>query len=154
MLDLLGNRSAIYGLGITIALMIFVALTANFAIITYAVTIFQIVGASIDPYVSSIVLAVALILGSLTTTYFADKLGRRALNLVSLLGSAVGLAVCALYHFLYLKGVDLSLFAWVPVVSLSFVTFISAVGISPLAAVCSVENLPSKVLYSFFPPII
>lgn len=91
-------------------------------------------------------MAVALILGSLTTTYLADKMGRRTLNLVSLMGSALGLINTALYQFLYLNGFDLSTFAFLPVASLCFVMFISSAGIIPLALTCSVENLPSKVI--------
>lgn len=93
----------------------------------------------------SIMLAVALILGSLFTTYLADTLGRKFLNLISLMGSAVGLFATALYHYLNINGYDLTGFAWVPVVSLSLVVFISSVGIMPLAFLCSVEYLPPKV---------
>lgn len=107
--------------------------------------IFEKVGKSVDPYISSIILAVALIFGSLATTYLADILGRRLLNIVSLFGSACGLLSMSLYHYLYVKDYDLSAFTWVPVISLSFVIFISSAGIVSLAFVCSVENLPTKV---------
>lgn len=86
-----------------------------------------------------------LILGSLSTTVFADRLGRRVLNSVSLMGSACGLGITALYRYLSLNGIDVTSFAFVPIVSLCFVVFVSAAGIVPLALVCSVENLPSKV---------
>lgn len=103
------------------------------------------VGTHLDPYMSSIMLAVAQILGSIATTYLADKLGRKMLILVSLMGSACGLLVTALYYYLTLNGYDLSAFAWIPVASLSFVIFISAAGITPLMDVCAVEYLPKKV---------
>lgn len=139
------NRAALKGLGIGFALAIIAQLPANFILINYAVMIFEKVGQSVDPYISSIILAVALILGSLATTYLADILGRRVLNLVSLLGSAIGLLAMSLYYYLYVNGYDLSAFSWVPVISLSFVIFISSAGIVTLACVCSVENLPTKV---------
>lgn len=107
--------------------------------------IFEKVGKSVDPYISSIILAVALIFGSLSTTYFADIIGRRVLNIGSLFGSACGLLSMSLYHYLYVNDYDLSAFHWVPVISLSFVIFISSAGIVSLAFVCSVENLPTKV---------
>lgn len=125
--------------------MVLIPSTACFSITTYAVTTFQKVGTSINPYVSSIILAVSLIVGSMVTTYVVDKIGRRALSAISLLGSACGLAITALYQFLYLNGLDLSSFAFVPVASLCFTVFISSAGITPCALVCSVENLPSKV---------
>lgn len=72
-------------------------------------------------------------------------LGRKLLNLISLVGSSVGLFALSLYHYLNLSGYDLSLFEWVPVVSLSMVIFISAVGIVPLSMVCTVEYLRPSV---------
>lgn len=52
--------------------------------------------------------------------HLADKLGRRILNIFSLFGSAVGFFAISLYQYLYLSGFDVSMFVWVPVVSLSF----------------------------------
>lgn len=145
-----GNRSALKGIGIGIALTTFGQCTAIFAITSYAVTTFAKVGTTtIDPYISSIILAVALIIGSLTTTYLADKFGRKMLNLISLMGSACGLLATALYYYLNLRGFgsELSTHAWIPIVSLSSVIFFSSAGIATLANVCSVEYLPSKVCY-------
>lgn len=132
-------------IGIGIALTTFAIFTATFTITNYAVMTFAKAGTSMDPYLSSVMLAIALIFGSLTTTYFADKLGRKMLNLISLMGSACGLFITAIFYYLTLNGYDLSAFAWIPVVCLSFVVFISSAGIIPLAVVCSVEYLPKKV---------
>lgn len=139
------TRSALKGIAIGIALTTFSQLSANFTITSYAVMIFEKAGTSLDPYVCSILLAVALLLGGLFTTYLADIVGRKSLNVISLIGSAAGLFAVSLYHYLNLSGYDLSAFTWVPVTSLSLVIFISAVGIVPLSMVCSVENLPPKV---------
>ncbi|XP_031631805.1 facilitated trehalose transporter Tret1-like isoform X2 [Contarinia nasturtii] len=143
------NRVAMKGLGISIALSIFSQMTAGYTIINYSVTIFQNSGTTIDPHVSSILLAVALICGPLTATYLADSLGRKRLNFISLMGSAIGQLAVAFYRYLYVNGYDLSAFAWVPVFSLSFVLFISSAGIIPLTVVCSVEYIPSKILFLF-----
>ncbi|XP_055299425.1 facilitated trehalose transporter Tret1-like [Sitodiplosis mosellana] len=139
------TKSAIKGIGIGIALCTIGQFTAKFPIISYAVMVFQKTGTSLDPYASSIMMAIALIIGSLTTTYFADRLGRKVLIIVSLLGSAFALLATSMYHYLYLNGYELSSFAWVPLVSLSFDVFISSAGITPLMMVCSVENLPPKI---------
>lgn len=140
-----GDPNVLKGLGIGIALTTFAQTTANFTITNYAVMIFEKAGTSIDPYVSSILLAVALILGSLFSTCLADILGRKILNIISLFGSAFGLFAVSLFHYLNRNGYDLSAFAFVPAASLSFVIFISAAGIMPLSMVCSVEYLPAKV---------
>lgn len=125
--------------------MAFSPLTAVNIIMTYGVTTLQKLGTSVDAFTSSIVLGVALIFGSLTSTYLADTLGRRKLNLISLFGAAAGLSGTALYHYLNLNGYNLTSFAWIPIVCLCFVLYISTAGIMTLAAVCSVENLPPKV---------
>lgn len=142
---ILVNRDALKGLGIGFTLATLSTLTATFIITTYSVTIFQTLRTSIDPYVSSITLAVALIWGAIISTYLADKLGRKKLNLISLSGTAFGLLIAALYHYLNINGIDLTSFAWIAVFSLCLSIIISAAGIVPLAMVCSVENLPSKV---------
>lgn len=139
------NRSSLKALGIGIALVVISQFTANFTIISYAVTIFEKTKTSIDPYLSSIISAVALIFGSLLTTYLADILGRKLLILISLFGSAIGLFAVALHYYLHINGFDLSAYEYVPVVSISFVIFISSSGIVPLSYVCSVENLAPKV---------
>lgn len=134
------------GIWIGIALTTFSQLTCAFAITTYAATTLEKVGILIDPDECAVILALALIAGSLVTTYLADIIGRKALNLVSLLGSAFGLLSTALFHYLNLNGFNLTSYIWVPVVSLSFVIFISSAGIVPLSMICSIENLPPKVI--------
>lgn len=120
--------------------------TAYYTLTNYATLIFDRTDSSLfSPYVSTILMAVALTCGSLLTTFLADVLGRRVLIIISLAGSVVGLLAMALHYYLFLIGYDLSAFKWVPVSSLSFVIFIAAAGITPLATVCSVENLPTKV---------
>lgn len=99
----------------------------------------------LNPHEASIVLAVALILGALTTTTLADILGRKILILISLIGSAIGLFTMALYDYLKITGHDLSSYTWIPVSALSSVVFLSAAGIIPLSVLVSIENLPSKV---------
>ena len=138
------------GIGIGVTLTTLAQLTGNFTITNYAVMIFEKTGTSVDPYMSSIMLAVALILGAICTTYLADTLGRKFLNIVSVFGSAVGLFAVSIYYYLSINGYDLSAFVWVPVVSLSFVIFISSAGIMALSLVCSIEYLPPKVR-RFFP---
>lgn len=82
------NQCAIKGILIGITLVAISHSTTHYMITSYAVTIFQTLDSpKLDPNVASIVLAVALILGSLTTTTLADILGRKILILISLLVS-------------------------------------------------------------------
>lgn len=139
------NGPALKGLAKAISLTTLSTFTANHMLINYSVMVFERAETPIDPYLQSIFLAFALILGSLSTTYFADILGRKILCIISFLGSAFGLLSLSLYHYLHLKDCDLSAFGWVPVASLSFVIFISAAGVMPLSMICGIEYLPPKV---------
>lgn len=140
-----GERKALVGIGTGILLAFFTQLTGSLTLLSYAVLIFQKSGSTIDPYLSSIIMAILQIVGSLCTAQLVDSLGRKALIITSLVGSAIGLAVLSLYSYLNLNGYDLENYSWLPVTSLSFVVFISSVGICSLVNVCTVENLPIKV---------
>lgn len=114
---------------------------------SYAVLIFEKSGSTIDPYLSSIVMAILQIAGNVCTTQLVESIGRKILVVTSLVGSATGLATLSFYSYLNHNGYDLANYYWLPVASLSFAVFISSVGISSLVGVCTVENLPIKVRY-------
>lgn len=139
------NRNALKGLGIGISLILFQQFSANFPIVCYSVLIYKKAETTIDPYTSSIITAVSLLFGALASTYFADLLGRKLLNIISFLGSASGLLSVALYQYLQLNDYDLSSYQWTPVVCLSFVIFISSAGITPLSILCCLEYTPPNV---------
>lgn len=148
------NRRALKQLGIGVALNVILEFSGGFTILTYATMIFQRMNTPMDSYVCSIMLAIALIIGSILSTSLADKLGRKRLNLISLFGSAAGLFAAILYHYLHLNGYNLSGFGWVPVVSLSFVVFITSVGIWALSGICAAEILSARVCSYVFENII
>lgn len=113
------NRSALKAIFCGCALIAFSQLTAATAIASYAVLIFQKVGTSIDPYMSTIILGISLICGSLASTYLADKFRRKTLCTISLFGAACGHIVTAIFYYCSISGYDLSAYSWLPVVSLS-----------------------------------
>lgn len=144
------NRCAMKGILIGITLVAISHSTGHYMLTTYAVMIFKIVDSPLlTPYMASILLAVALILGSLTTHLLADILGRRILIMTSLVGSAIGLFAMAIYDYLKLSDYNLSSFSYIPVMSLSFVIFISSAGIIPLSVLVCIENLSPKVRFHF-----
>lgn len=113
---------------------------------SYGVLVFEKSGSTIDPYLSSIIMAILQIAGNLCTTQLVDSVGRKILVIISLVGCSAGLATLSLYLYLKHNGYDLeNYYYWLPVASLSFAVFISSVGISSLVNVCAVENLPIKV---------
>lgn len=119
--------------------------TGTYTFLSYASLIFEKSGSKIDKYLSSIILAIAPLIGSLFSAKLADTLGRKILILISLLGSGTGLSALALYLYLVKNGHDFSRFEWIPVTSLFLVMFIASAGINPLRMVVIVEHLPIKV---------
>lgn len=78
----IANAMALKGMLIGIALAYFSQLSGCATIILYAVYILERTGTTLDPYKSSIALAVVLILGNLCTTQMADTFGRKTFLIV------------------------------------------------------------------------
>lgn len=116
-----------------------------FVFITYASSIFAESGANISIEWSSISLALLQMAGTLLTTRFVETQGRKPLLIFSLVGCMCGLLAMAAYVYCDKLGYDVTAFYWIPVTSLSGVIFVSSVGIVPLALICLVEALPTKV---------
>lgn len=144
---ILVERKALKGILNGIILANLSHLTGSFVLITYAALIFKRVGVThIDPYTSSIAIAIVQIIGVFCTSTLIETLGRRKLLICSCLGSACGLLSFALFSYLKSNGYALTAFEWLPVTTLSFVILAAASGVVPLTPICIVENLPSKVL--------
>lgn len=67
---------------------------------------------------------------------------------IILAGAAIGLSVMGCYSWASSNGHDLHHFNLVPVISLSFVIFISSIGIIPIPYIIIAEVLPQKVCIS------
>lgn len=74
-----------------------------------------------------------------------DSVGRRPLLITSSVGSIIGLSAVGAFAYLHEAGMDLSAVDWLPVVSLSFVIFISNLGLVCLPFVMITEMLTPKV---------
>lgn len=145
------TQTAVRGVIIGIAMAWFLQLTGCFIIINYAMLVFRKSETTINPHLSSIVLAIVQIFGGLFSTSLSDSLGRKTLLIISLAGSAIGLFCLSIYLYFDYIGFDLSNYSSLPVVCLSFVIFIVCAGVANLSNVCAVENLPKKVCkYSQF----
>lgn len=140
-----GNRNSIKGISIGIVLTLLNQTTGCYTFLTYAVMIFAQIGANVNPYTSTIILGVVQIAGSLLTTQLADKLGRKALLIISLVGSVFGQLALAIFFYFDKLGCDVAFLSWVPVASTGFIIFIASVGIVPLMSICAVEMLPPNV---------
>lgn len=143
------DRNAVRAIIIAIVLSFLNQLSGCSTFLIYAGTILTKTENSINPYTASIAFGVVQIIGSLFTTQLADRLGRKVPLIVSLFGSALGQITLATFTYLQGLGYDLSMFNWVPLLSLSFIVFIATLGIVPLSSICTVEVLPAKVNFYF-----
>lgn len=126
---------------------IYVNVTANFVLLNYAVPVFEKSGSHLNPSYSTILMAALQICGCICSTQLSDKLGRKYLMTISMIGSAFGQIICALYVYLLESNMDVSAFHWIPVASVLFVLFMASTGIIPLAILSAIELLPTKVLF-------
>lgn len=119
--------------------------SGSFAISTYAETIFKSTGSTVDPQMSSIVMAVVQVIGTYTASQLMDRAGRKVLLLVSLSGGCVMLLITGTYSYLAKHDYDVSSFNWVPIVTISSFLFLSAIGIIPVPFTMLSEVIPPKV---------
>lgn len=119
-----------------------------FAISSYAETIFKRTGSTVDPQMSSIVMAAMQVVGTYTASQLMDRVGRKVLLLVSLSGCFVSIVIAGTYSYLAIHGYDVFVFNWVPVVSLSCYIAFNSIGILPVPYVLMSEVFPLKVCHS------
>ncbi|KXJ82000.1 hypothetical protein RP20_CCG016266 [Aedes albopictus] len=133
------------GIFIGIFLMFLNQFCGIFAILTYAVTIFQESGSDLSPGASAIIIAAIQILGTMASFVFVDLAGRKVLLLVSTFGTGVGLSCLGTFSWLKEHQFDLTGFGWIPVVILSITMFIFCVGLCSIPFFVLPEILPAKI---------
>lgn len=144
------NRKAIKGIFIGIGLSYFSQLTGSITIITYCVYICKKTGTTLDPYMSSIAIVLMMVAGNFCSTHIADKMGRKVLLNLSLLGCATAQTCLSCFSYMSTNGYNLSSYAWVPVVCLILIVFIACAGFLQVSRIATVENLPLKVTRVIF----
>lgn len=116
-----------------------------FAMFNFTAMIFQESGSTFSPNVSSIIVGAIQVIGAILCTFLVEKAGRKLLLEVSSLGIAMGLSVLSLFTYLTSRGMDLSGVSWIPLISFSFVIFISNLGVLTLPFLYISEVLPTKI---------
>lgn len=74
-----------------------------------------------------------------------ERIGRKALYIISTMGTTLGLAVLGAYIMLKSLGYDVTSFSWISIVSLSFVVLIQSFAVSTLSFVVTAELLPENL---------
>lgn len=97
---------------------------------------------SVSPIDASIIITSILIVANLIFLNVIDRAGRRTFYIYSSLATTIGLITFAAYLY-YLT--DNPAYDWVPVISMSFVLFLSCLGMNPVPFIVTIELLPLKV---------
>lgn len=116
-----------------------------FAMLNFTGMIFEESGSTLSPNISSIIVGTIQIVGAVICTFSVERAGRKFLLAISSFGIALGLAVLSAYTFATSRGADLSSFSWIPLLSFSFVMFISNIGIFTLPFLYISEVVPNKL---------
>lgn len=74
--------------------------------------------------------------------YSTDRAGRRTFFIYSSLATTVGLALFALYLIFLM---DDRAFDWAPIAIMSYVLFVSCLGMNPVSYLIMIEIFPRKV---------
>lgn len=122
--------------------------TGTFCFTSYAADIFEISHSTLDVGMSTIVIGVVQIIGTLTTILLCDRFGRRILLLISSMGACLCLAAFGIYIY-FAERYDLSFIDWFPLVILSVNIFLCHIGLVGILFVVVVETLPAKVSNHF-----
>lgn len=121
-----GNRMAVKGIVMSIALAWFLQMTGCYTITNYASYIFEKSGETVfTTNVSSIILAIVQIVGGLVSTQMGDTFGRKTTLALSLGGSTIGLISFAGYLHMRHMHYDVTDFIWLPLTALSLM-YVSA----------------------------
>lgn len=120
-------------------------LSGSYIISSFAATIFQRTGSTIDANVSSIVMGALQVAGTYVGSHLIDRVGRKTLLTVSMFGATMSHATTATFVYLNTSGHDVRAFNALPIVSISFFIFINAIGMLNVPYVLMAELMPAKV---------
>lgn len=136
------NRRARKAILIVLSLVVLSSTQGFFLLVAYVTEIFESTSSNLTAIESSIVITSILIVGNLIVFNIIDRVGRRILYLSSSVFTTLALITFAIYLRTF---ADNTALAWVPIVSVSFIIFVSSLGMIPVPFLVMVEILPKKV---------
>ncbi|KAH8330850.1 hypothetical protein KR067_008319 [Drosophila pandora] len=140
-----GNKEAWKAYGLIYVLLFTHQMSGNFAIITYATTIFKHLNNDFHVNLSAIGLGVSQLLGMMIAIVLVDRVGRRILLLSSMAGMAAGeLTIVCLKYFASMQ--FLKEHGWFGLVTMCLISLIAGIGVGSLTFLVVVELLPHKII--------
>lgn len=141
------NRRARKALFIAFSLVLLNAFQGFAIILIYITDIFENANPNIAPVDASIIITGILIMANLVYVNLIDRADRRTFYMYSSLATVVGHVLFALYlHFLSTDHA----FDWVPIVVMSYVLFVTSLGMNPVPWLIMMEIFPKKVHDNYF----
>ncbi|XP_059616834.1 facilitated trehalose transporter Tret1-like [Phlebotomus argentipes] len=138
-------KSTKLGMIISFTLICLACFCGTFTLISYAADIFHNAGSSVSPNDAALVVGAIQVAGSCLSYLLVDRVGRRILLMGSALSTGILHSVMGAYVFLASRGHNLEGFEWIPVVSLSGVMLVSAIGMVALPYPVMAEIIPTKL---------
>lgn len=86
----------------------------------------------IDPDIQTIIVGAVLLIACIAGTILVDKLGRKVLLLISIIGITLSLVALGIYFYLQENDADVSNLAWLPLTSLCIFLITYSLGYGPL----------------------
>ncbi|XP_063991876.1 facilitated trehalose transporter Tret1-like [Diachasmimorpha longicaudata] len=137
--DLFRDRATITAFIIASGLFIGQHTSGYTIVVTYTSLIFGLAKSSLTPNISAIVLAVIQIGGSWLSTMTINLTGRRYIIIISCVGMMISHIFFGTFFLLMDQNVDVSSFAWLPLVVLSAYAVFYSMGLGPAAYIVAAE---------------
>lgn len=140
-------RSEIFlkGLWVACGLLMCQPVTGFTAILAYLQPIFEANKDFISPEYSVLIIGFCPFLTTICTTFFVDKLGRKALLLISSVGAAICLLLLSVYFYLQNNGFNISAVKWLPVLLVIIFVVTNNVGFASMPWIMSAEMFSSDI---------
>ncbi|XP_075228472.1 trehalose transporter 1-like protein [Lycorma delicatula] len=141
-------KAVIIGFG----LMTFQRLSGVSAVVYYTVDIFRGANTTVAPETATIIVGVVAVVASSVSAIFVDRLGRKALLILSGIAMSLSLAVLTVYFILKSYGIKMDLMTSIPVIALCFFIAAFRIGYGSIPWLMAAEILPNEVklwAYSF-----
>ncbi|XP_053617858.1 facilitated trehalose transporter Tret1-like [Plodia interpunctella] len=148
LLAILKNRSYRTGLLLVVIIITVQAINGNYAMFTYASSVFSESGVTLSPELQSLSIPIVMILGSFTSMSCVDKFGRKVL--LTLTFAIITAALISLGTILTMRHQGGSFPNWLPVVIIIVSVWSHAAGVAPMPYVIMSEmfnfQIRAKVL--------
>lgn len=144
-LDIFKSRGLTKALIISLALVTFQQFSGINVILFYTQTIFEASGSTIPPEISTIIIGVVQIIGSLLTPIFVEKKGKRFLLICSAVGMTLSEIVLGLYFYLKEHDKNVQSIFWLPVACLIVYMLTYCSGFGPLPWAVMGELFPANI---------